>query len=116
RKRNNIRYWLNEKTEFPEEDSKELAFQLSQDTLQFYDHLTDFARGISEVKTDSENTRLLRSWAAIALIKGAMSSPQMAVEMLERRKTNLIDQETLELSHEAIEETLFEEDEFGGDF
>jgi superfamily II DNA or RNA helicase len=117
RKRENIRRWLNEDTLFPERDSKEVGFTLSEDTKAFYNELVAFARGISDVETDNENTRLLRSWAAIALIKGAMSSPAMAKEMLEKRQAKLtIEEEVTEIGRQAVEETLFEENDFGVDF
>ncbi|MCB0746895.1 MAG: DEAD/DEAH box helicase, partial [Ignavibacteriae bacterium] len=64
RKRENIRRWLNEDTLFPDRDSKEVGFTLSETTKAFYNDLVAFARGISEVETDNENTKLLRSWAA----------------------------------------------------
>ena len=117
RKRENIRRWLNEDTLFPERDSKEIGFTLSEETKAFYNELVAFARGISDVETDNENTRLLRSWAAIALIKGAMSSPSMAKEMLEKRQAKLtIEDLTVEVGPEALEYTLFEENDFGVDF
>lgn len=117
RKRENIRRWLNEDTLFPERDSKEVAFTLSEDTKAFYNQLVAFARGISDVETDNENTRLLRSWAAIALIKGAMSSPAMAQEMLSNRHAKLtLEEELTEISTDAVENTLFEENDFGVDF
>src|SRR5690606_3582184 len=111
------RRWLNEDTLFPERDSKEVGFTLSEETRTFYNELLAFARGISDVETDNENTRLLRSWAAIALIKGAMSSPAMAKEMLEKRQVKLtIEEELTEISTDAVEDTLFEENDFGVDF
>ncbi|MEL1243999.1 helicase-related protein [Flavobacterium sp. DGU11] len=117
RKRENIRRWLNEDTLFPERDSKEIGFTLSEETKSFYNELVGFARGISDVETDNENTRLLRSWAAIALIKGAMSSPSMAKEMLEKRQAKLtIEEEIIGIGKDAVEDTLFEENEFGVDF
>jgi len=117
RKRENIRRWLNEDTLFPERDAKEVGFTLSEETKAFYNALVAFARGISAVETDNENTRLLRSWAAIALIKGAMSSPAMAKEMLEKRQAKLtIEEELTEMSTNAVEDTLFEENDFGVDF
>ena len=72
RKRENIRRWLNEDTLFPERDSKEVGFTLSESTKAFYNDLVGFARGISEVETDNENTKLLRSWAAIAFISSSV--------------------------------------------
>lgn len=89
RKRKNIRHWLNEDTSFPERDSKEVGFALSSEYQYFYNNLLQFARGISAGQTQNEQTKLLRSWAAISLIKGAMSSPAMAMEMLQKRKEKL---------------------------
>lgn len=114
RKRENIRRWLNEKTEFPDRDSKEIGYSLTPEYQMFYQNLLRFARGISSVESESMQAQLLRSWAAIALIKGAMSSPKMAVEMLERRKEKLIaGGEDLETP--TLEETLFEDLEFSSD-
>ncbi|MEG0928703.1 MULTISPECIES: helicase-related protein [Weeksellaceae] len=117
RKRENIKRWLNEDTVFPERDSKEIGFVLSEKHKSFYNQLVAFARGISIVETDNENTKLLRSWAAIALIKGAMSSPSMAMEMLQNRQSKLQEEDEFStLGEDAVENTLFEESEFGVDF
>lgn len=108
RKRENIRRWLNEKTDFPERDSKEIGFSLNEDYQFFYNSLLQFARGISADGATNEQTKLLRSWAAISLIKGAMSSPAMAMEMLQRRREKL-DEGMAELTgEEPIELSLFE--------
>jgi superfamily II DNA or RNA helicase len=114
RKREHIKRWLNEKTEFPDRDSKEIGYSLTPDYQFFYNNLIRFARGISSVETDNKQTQLLRSWAAIALIKGAMSSPAMAVDMLERRKDKIIagDDEPVIPS---LENTLFEDLEYSSD-
>lgn len=114
RKRENITRWLNEETLFPERDAKEVGYGLSLEHQLFYQGLVKFARGISSVENDDDKTRLLRSWAAIALIKGAMSSPAMAMDMLERRKDKLFDFD--EINEPSLEHTLFEEYEFSGDF
>ncbi len=114
RKREHIKRWLNEETEFPDRDSKEIGYVLTPEYQLFYHNLIRFARGISAVDTDNKQTQLLRSWAAIALIKGAMSSPAMAIDMLERRKDK-ISSEDDELSIPTIENTLFEELEYSSD-
>jgi superfamily II DNA or RNA helicase len=114
RKRENIRRWLNEETEFPQRDSKEIGYVLTLEYQMFYQNLLRFARGISKVEAETKQAQLLRSWAAIALIKGAMSSPDMAVEMLERRKEKL-QSGNEELDSPSIEETLFEDLEFSSD-
>jgi superfamily II DNA or RNA helicase len=114
RKRDNIRRWLNEETEFPQRDSKEIGYALTPEYQFFYRNLLRFARGISEVEAETKQAQLLRSWAAIALIKGAMSSPDMAVEMLERRKEKLLSGNE-EVEAPSLEDTLFEDLEFSSD-
>lgn len=114
RKRENIRRWLKEETEFPQRDSKEIGYSLTPEYQIFYHNLLRFARGISNVSVDSMQAQLLRSWAAVALIKGAMSSPDMAVDMLERRKEKLISGSD-EMEAPSLEDTLFEDLEFSSD-
>lgn len=114
RKRENIRRWLNEETEFPERDSKEIGYVLTPEYQLFYQNLLRFARGISEVEAETKQAQLLRSWAAIALIKGAMSSPDMAVDMLERRKEKILS-ESEDVQAPSLEDTLFEDLEFSSD-
>jgi superfamily II DNA or RNA helicase len=109
RKRSNIKRWLNEQTEFPDRDSKEIGYTLSPEYQFFYQNLLRFARGISEIESSTRQAQLLRSWAAIALLKGAMSSPAMAIDMLERRKDKLRTEDWDDLPIPSIEETLFEE-------
>jgi superfamily II DNA or RNA helicase len=114
RKRENIKRWLNEKTEFPDRDSKEIGYSLTPEYQFFYQNLLRFARGISAVESDNKQTQLLRSWAAIALIKGAMSSPNMAIDMLERRKEKILSGSD-EIIAPTLEDTLFEDLEFASD-
>ncbi len=108
RKRENIRRWLNEETDFPQRDSKEIGFTLNDNYQQFYNGLLQFARGISAGQSTNEQTKLLRSWAAISLIKGAMSSPAMAMEMLQRRREKLDEGMTGLTDGEPIALSLFE--------
>ncbi|ANE50642.1 helicase-related protein [Flavisolibacter tropicus] len=116
RKRDNIKRWIyestgvEENTEFPDRDSRELGFSLTNEYLLFYNNLLHFAKGISTASESiSTHTQLLRSWAAISLIKGAMSSPAMAMEMLTRRKEKIESAEIDVNGDSEIENTLFEE-------
>jgi superfamily II DNA or RNA helicase len=54
RKRDNIRRWLNEETEFPQRDSKEIGYALTPEYQFFYRNLLRFARGISEVEAETK--------------------------------------------------------------
>jgi superfamily II DNA or RNA helicase len=110
RKRESIKRWLNESTEFPERESKEIGFSFSNEYLMFYNNLLRFAKGISTAgETKTEQAKLLRSWAAISLIKGSMSSPEMAIEMLTRRKEKLENADETVEEVNSVESTLFEE-------
>jgi superfamily II DNA or RNA helicase len=108
RKRENIKRWLNEDTDFPLRESKEVGFALNEDYQRFYNNLLQFARGISAGQAANEQTKLLRSWAAISLIKGAMSSPAMAMEMLQRRRDKLDEGVTDLIGEEPVARSLFE--------
>lgn len=113
RKRENIIRWLNESTEFPKRESMEIGFNLTPEYNLFYQNLIRFAKGISSKESKNEQTKLLRSWAAIALIKGAMSSPAMAISMLENRKNKLLSEDVV--VPRDLEQTLFENEEITSD-
>jgi len=111
RKRENIKRWLKETTSFPERENKEIGYQLSPEYQMFFQNVLRFARGISNQQSDNKQTQLLRSWAAIALIKGVMSSPAMAIHMLENRNMKLMAEE-LEESIPAPRDVLFDPMEY----
>lgn len=96
RKRNNIKRWMNEVTSFPERESKEIGYNLSPEYLIFYQNVLRFARGLTSKDFDNKQTQMLRSWAAIALIRGVMSSPAMALEMLQNRMEKLDSADVIE--------------------
>jgi ERCC4-related helicase len=107
RKRKNIEKWLQETTTFPERETRELGYSLSPEYQLFFKNVLRFARGISTKEADNKQTQLLRSWAAIALIKGVMSSPAMAIHMLENRSLKLLD-DYMEGSIPEQRDVLFE--------
>lgn len=109
RKRANIKRWLingqnKQTTHFPERESREIGYALSLEYQMFFQDVLKFARGLSEEADDTRQSQLLRSWAAIALIKGVMSSPAMALEMLKNRQEKIFDEEL----EETIPEARFE--------
>lgn len=92
RKRENIKRWLNQVTPFPERDAKEIGYGLSPNYRSFYLNVLQFAKSISSSrKEENEQVKLIRSWAAIALLRGVMSSPEMAKEMLKKRQEKTFD-------------------------
>ncbi len=96
RKRENIRRWLKEDTPFPHRDSKEVPYKLSPEYAAFYQDILQFARGISK---DGQHIRSekIRYWAALALLRGVMSSPGAGSEMLLNRQSRKLEEGELGL-------------------
>jgi superfamily II DNA or RNA helicase len=91
RKRENIKRWLKEVTPFPDRESKEIGYKLSPEYNSYYAEILQFARGISQ-EGQHIRSKTIRYWAALALLRGVMSSPATAYEMLQnRRQRNLED-------------------------
>lgn len=88
RKRENIRRWLGEDTPFPDRKTLEQSYRLSPAYLDFYNEVLQFARGLTQAGDNKPASRM-RYWAALALLRGVMSSPAMALEMLRNRRANL---------------------------
>ncbi len=97
----------NEKTSFPQRDSNEIGYLLSEDYKILFQKLLDFARSIniSNLKTTAQ--RKFRYFAILALLRGVMSSPAAGIEMLSKKAQKLIDQEDEEL----IENPVADKDE-----
>ncbi len=114
RKRERIKYWLDEETLFPDRVSKEIGYHLTPEYHLFYQNILSFARAISSKSDDNKQTQMLRSWAAIALIRGVMSSPAMAAEMLKNRKAKLLEAD-MEESIPTEREILFGTLEYSDD-
>jgi len=114
RKRENIKRWLGEDTPFPERDAKEIPYQLSMNYQLFYEDILQFARGISRDDGNKRTTRI-RYWAALALLRGIMSSPQAGLEMLQNRQQRLLEDDEIKAA-EAIKNPVLFEDEGESDF
>lgn len=84
RKREQIRKWLGEDTPFPERDTREIAYQLSLDYKYFFNEAQNFARGLTKGAEEHKGLKG-KYWAALALLRGIMSSPAAGLEMLRGR-------------------------------
>lgn len=117
RKRESIARWhrktTDEKTPFPKRDSKEIAYRLSAPYKQFYENILHFARGISKDGSKARSTTI-RYWAALALLRGVMSSPAAAVEMLQNRQIRKLEQDEKELFQDQ-QNPIFEFSEVDSD-
>ena len=94
RKRKNIEKWLDEETPFPKRTTEELpyAFSASSDYYKLYQDVLKFARGIS-TEGVTENKARIKYFAALSLLRGVMSSPAAGLEMLQKRKSRLSQQD-----------------------
>jgi len=86
RKRKNILTWLDEETPFPERISYELPYKLSPAYFEFYSKLLNFARGLTSSDLSQHKARM-KYWAALALLRGVMSSPASGYDMLMNRRS-----------------------------
>ena len=113
RKRENIKRWLKEETPFPDRDSKEIGFFLAPEYKDFYQVMLDFARGLSK-EGEKKNTARIRYWAALALLRGVMSSPAAGYEMLLNRQSKKLSADELsdiqEQENPHIEKLFFDTD------
>ena len=94
RKRENIKRWLKEETPFPDRDSKEIGYILTPEYKAFYQDMLEFARGLRK-EGERKNTARIRYWAALALLRGVMSSPEAGYEMLLNRQAKRLEDEEL---------------------
>ncbi|MBK9733200.1 MAG: DEAD/DEAH box helicase [Chitinophagaceae bacterium] len=92
RKRKNIEKWLDEETPFPKRTTEELPYTLSasSDYYKLYQDVLKFARGIS-TEGVTENKARIKYFAALSLLRGVMSSPAAGFEMLQKRKSKLVE-------------------------
>jgi len=95
RKREHIKRWMDEITPFPDRESKEVAYKLSPEYNRFYGDVLQFARGMGK-RGENTRTEKIRYWAALALLRGVMSSPDAGDSMLQNRQSRIMDEEGLE--------------------
>ncbi|MBK9290659.1 MAG: DEAD/DEAH box helicase [Bacteroidetes bacterium] len=114
RKRKNIKLWLEEATPFPEKDAREEKFVLSPEYRMFYEDVRRFARVLTTLGKDKRTFRV-RYWAALALLRGVMSSPAAGLSMLENRQSKRLDEQEL-LETELMDNPLLDKLSHDSDF
>ncbi len=108
RKRDNIKKWLGETTIFPEREGKEVNYKLSSEYLEAYEAALTFARGITGKGIRNQKDRI-RYWAALALLRGIMSSPDAGTKMLGKRSEKRTGEiQELEETADAMENPIVE--------
>lgn len=84
RKREHIAHWAGEDTPFPTRQADEITYELGTAYSEFYAHVVDYARNISQ-KKDTDHKVRMRYWAALSLLRGCVSSPANALSLLGNR-------------------------------
>lgn len=84
RRRADVKQWLGNNTPFPERDPLEQPYKLSKEYRDLFEEVYNFARGLVKTTTAdmSYAQRRGRYWAALALIRCVMSSPEAAIATL----------------------------------
>ena len=89
RRRADVRRWLSEDTPFPGREASELRYALSPAYLDLFHRLLAFTRGLVAPGAAGEAPGRARFWAALGLLRGAMSSPAAGLAMLHKRLSRL---------------------------
>jgi superfamily II DNA or RNA helicase len=105
RKRANISRWLNQNTPFPTRETKEIGYALHSSYRDFYHEVLEFAQGLTQQEQGQRGRS--RYWAALALLRGVMSSPQAGLEML-KAKAHKEGQKMEQLTAEVMPYTIQE--------
>lgn len=88
RRRADVKQWMGTETFFPERDPIEVSFALSEEYSRFFKDIYKFVRGLLYTDSTEKGYRQrVRYWAALALLRCAMSSPASAkAALIERIK------------------------------
>lgn len=108
RKRDQIRKWLKEDTPFPDRDTREIGYRLSVDYKYFFNEAQNFARGLTKGAEDQKELKG-KYWAALALLRGIMSSPAAGLEMLRGRINRSLEDGVVEYEENPVIERLEED-------
>lgn len=114
RRRADVKDWMGAETQFPERDPLELSFGLSPEYKKLFEDVYKFAREfVTSEETQSGHKRRVRYWAALALLRCVMSSPEAAkVALLSRIKSDVSDKEIIEQDYSPEIFDTTEDDKF----
>ena len=96
RRRADVTKWMKEVTPFPERDTGEYDYTLSENYLRFYREILLFARALTKDSGGYTGKYRFRYWTALALLRGVMSSPAAGIEMLNNRLEKVHENEEVE--------------------
>ncbi len=75
RRRIDIEYFLDEKTEFPTPETKEQSYKLSQPYHDLFNQALDYAREIVKDTGGGSHRQRVRWWSALALLRALAEAP-----------------------------------------
>ncbi|WP_198320788.1 helicase-related protein [Azohydromonas aeria] len=85
RRRADVERWLDEDTPFPRREATELGYALSGPHMKLFQALIGFSRRLiapEPGRRQPPHAQHLHHWAALGLLRGAMSSPAAGIAML----------------------------------
>jgi superfamily II DNA or RNA helicase len=85
RRRADVVKWLNEDTPFPVRESEEIGFNISGKYLEVFNDVLSFAQNLTMKEVKGDKKKRYNYWAALALLRGVMSSPSAGVEMIKNK-------------------------------
>lgn len=89
RKRTDLQRWLGVETPFPERESVERSYQMSQDYHRLYQDILAYCREYVSSEGVVGQRQRVRYWAALSILRCVLSSPMAARAVLENRKPTL---------------------------
>ncbi len=90
RRRPDIRAYLDEQTPFPTRMAREVKWQLGKEGNAFFQAVLDYARDqVDRARGLQQNQQRVSWWAALALMRSAISSPAAAIAALETKASGI---------------------------
>lgn len=89
RRRADIVFFLDEKTEFPTAETREINYKLSEPYRDLFNKALKYAREIVSDKEGGQHRQRVRWWSALALLRALASSPAAAAATMRNRSATL---------------------------
>lgn len=96
RRRADIIFFLDEKTEFPTAETREINYKLSEPYRDLFDKALKYAREIVSDREGGQHRQRIRWWSALALLRALASSPAAAAATMRNRSATLETQTVIE--------------------
>ena len=88
RKRSDLKNWLDVDTPFPERESVERIYGMSDDYFRLYQDILEYCREYVATDGEQNQRQRVRYWAALSILRCVLSSPRAAKAVLENRRAS----------------------------